>query len=142
MKRTFALIFLLVFLVSCSTALLNQNTDETIQKRFESDVKVISLDELVKEDWDSAWLVNGFGEEVSLPEELASLEPLNEPRLVLIKEKKLEVYDFPASAVLLYPKAFYVTAFELDHESEFLIDKLDGKYRLLYQEDGVEHCPV
>lgn len=142
MKRIFALILLLVLLVSCSRVPVVQSLDETIEQRFESDKKVISLDELVDGDWDRAWIVDGFSPGVSLPEELTSLEASQEPRLILIKDGNLKIYEVPSSAVLLYPKAFYVTAFEVDPESEFLIDKLDGKYRLLYQEEGEEHCPV
>lgn len=142
MKKSYALILLLVLLVSCSRLPVVQSLDEIIEQRFESDKKVINLDELVQGDWDRAWMVDGFSPGVFLPEELTSLEASQEPRLILVKDGNLKVYELPSSALLLYPKAFYVTAFELDPGSEFLIDKLDGKYRLLYQDEKEEHCPV
>lgn len=131
MKKTAIIIFLLVFLLSCGEESSHQSLDEMIAHRFEQG-KIISLYELVEEDWDSAWLVNGFDKGASLPGELALLEPFESPRLILIKKEELRSFEFADAALLLYPKSLDVNAFEVNSASEFLIDKVDGKYRLLY----------
>ncbi|NLY37491.1 MAG: hypothetical protein GX046_09720 [Tissierellia bacterium] len=142
MKRLLAIILVLVFLVSCGKVPIGMNLEEVIKEKFQTEKKVITLGELVEEDWEHAWLVNKFEKDAAMPEELIALEPSESPRIILIKDGNLKAFEFPGTAEILYPKSFYVTALELGAESEFLIDKLDGKYRLIYQEEEEEPCPV
>ncbi len=135
MKRLVIPILVIIFLVSCAQEHPGDKLEEFLTERFEKGDRIVLVEEMVEAPWDSVWLVDRSKEDMILPEDLEGLEASDEVRLVAVREGEIEVLDLSKNVEFSYISQVIVSAFQLYNDTEFLIDRIDGKLKLYYQED-------
>lgn len=135
MKKLLALLLVLIFLVSCSQEHPGNKLEKFLVERFEEGDRIALVEEMVEPPWDSVWLVDKSSEDMVLPADLEGLAPADYVRVIAIKEGEIQELELPESVEFVYVKGMLISAYQLYNDSEFLIDRLDGKLKLYYQED-------
>lgn len=137
MKRLWPLLLLaLVLMVSCIQEHPGQQLEKLLNERFdEGGDRLVLVEELVEAPWDSVWFVDKTQEDSILPDELEGLPLSDEARLVVIKDGNFEPLELPDNVIFKYSDFVIVNAFQVYNDTEFSVDRIDGKLRLYYYED-------